>query len=198
MELKQLVDNFMLEHNYNFNIIEIFKTGSMVLKKVSPKDFDIVVIVDNLLEELSRYHIRQKTIIDNVNYDILFIDKRGAEKRLNFEYNTDYEKNFLLHNYFYAFREIEFGNSGIVFNMFLEKQKYLNIVKEIYSSSIGRAISKKYMGKFFVHYYVILKFYEHNNTIITDDMVKDINLLYSKSIEAEDLINQIDIKIRVI
>ena len=198
MEIKQIVDNFLLEKNYNLNILEIFKTGSNVYKKSATQDFDIVTIVDNLVEELSVEHIRQKITINEIKYDLLFIDKRTAEKRLSLEYDNDYEKSMLLFNYFYPFREIEFGNSNLAFNMFLQKEKYLKIVKEIYNNSIRKALDKWKIGKFFVHYYVILKFYENNNTIVTEDMLKDISLLYSRSVEAEDLINQIDMKIRVI
>lgn len=198
MEIKQIVDNFLLEKSYSLNILEIFKTGSSILKKEGSKDFDVIVIVDNLVEEISKVYFREKTTVNEVVYDLIFMDKTTLNKRMNLEYENDYEKSLLLFNYFHAFKEVEFGSSTQEFNMFLNKEAYLKIVKEIYVSSIGKAFDKYRIGKFFVHYYVILKFYEHNNTIITDDMIKDINLLYSRSIEAEDLINQIDIKIRVI
>ena len=50
-------------------------------------------------------------------------------------------------------------------------------------------------GKGFVHYYIIIKYYENNSTEFTEQMIREINILYNRLEGADDIISHVETKI---
>lgn len=188
MDIKKIVNDFLQENQYDIEIIEIFETGSKFLGYEMPLDVDVVIIGKNVVDFFLMGQMRFKKEIDDITYDLVFIDEKLAKKRLNFEFIMPYEKNQILYNYFYSFRKKIYGDSKLNFDFFNEKNRYMPFMKDLFQETIGKANDKWKIGKSFVHYYLILKFYENESFDIDNKMKEDIAKLYSGLEDCSDII----------
>jgi hypothetical protein len=195
MTLKEIAEDILLkEKELESTILEIFETGSQLFVEKN-NDLDYVVVCKNYKQR------RKKTVlqINNITYDILFIDELAVYAALNFDELYYVNKEIKIFNYFYEknIRKTIYGNFDIQWNMLDHKEKYLAYIKDRYINKSQMLIHKNRwkLGKAFIPYYIILSIYKNNKVEITDVMLKDIKQLYNKTEESESIINWIDANI---
>lgn len=180
MDLIQALKDKLIELNYSEAVITSASyVGSSVLVN-DYADVDIKVVCKNLPLDFRRVII----VLEEAKYDVLFMEEGYFNKCLNFENSIITNQ---LYNYFYSLDNTFYGEPTI-FDMFAHRDKYLNLIKEHYSTRYSINKLRPSIGKTFVHYYIILKMYENNSTEITEEIKRDIAMLYSGNEECLGLI----------
>lgn len=176
------------ENELQAQILEIYKTGSQLFHN-NNKDLDFVCVLSNYSKDRSKFIIEE----DDVKYDIILLNVNFLNSLLNLE-EVGQGERIKLYNYFYVFKEIVYGENQSSWDMFANKNEYLLEVKQIYMSGPKKAKNKWKFGKMFAHYYVILKIYENNFLGLTEEMKRDIEILYSfeDTKEINDIISWVD------
>lgn len=157
----------------NSTILEIHGVGSQLFRE-NPNDYDLIVICDNFSLKRKKKILK----IDNKTYDIAFYDLQSFINQLTFLETDDLHFAHRLFNYAYSLRIILEGNINYNWNIFDYREQYLSLIKTVYYEGIGKRVNRSRFTKSWVHYYIILKFYENNNTTITPEMLQDIRTLY--------------------
>lgn len=176
-------------------VVEVFKTGSQLFRD-NPVDLDYVIICENFPEGYKR----KKVQIDGLSYDFIFRSKEDYIKLLNFDFNDDggYEHS-ALYNYFYNVKEIIYGKWEYGWNILDFEEVYKSKLKDLYYKTVGKRVLRNHITKGWVHYYIILKIFDNNSLDITDEMLRDINTLYTATNgEAIPIINWIESQINKI
>jgi len=178
MDIKTYVEELLIKQREDRAVIlEIYKTGSQLLRS-DPNDLDFQVVCSGYSQRFTY----NKVEIDGVHHDLFIIDREALIRELTFGNDKYITADLKLWNYFHAIRESVYGNCNVGYDMLKYKEAYLAYIKEHYTKRIssGRPIASTY-GKIYVHYYMVLKIYENNNTAITDEMRAELELLYSNS-----------------
>jgi hypothetical protein len=182
----EIINNILEKENIqDSNVLEITNIGSRLLNKQNPGDMDYFITVNNLFEKSFRSHFK----IKKESLDLFFGDYNLLKDRLELNKMKEFDKFNILYNYAYSpgIKNIVYGDSGLTFDFFGHKTKYIDIVKELYHSSIGRrpySLGKYKLGKIFSHYYVIVKFYDNNTLEITTEMQSDLDRLYETPVDS--------------
>lgn len=167
-------NSLQVEHIYT-----IYKVGSQLFRK-TPKDLDFLI----LCEVVNGGRIKKQYKIDDMSYDLIFIDRDYLDKMFSFDYydgvslfNYQYSKDIV--EVVYSSQEIEtpffdlFGNSV--------EQQYKELLKEYLFNTIHKAIFHlEVMSKQISYLYTVLKIYELGTTNLPQNVYDDINNLYEK------------------
>jgi len=176
MDIKAHVEDVLIKMRENdAEIVEIYKTGSQLTRR-DPHDYDYEIICRNFKQ---RFKIIQHKEND-YTYDMFIIDEKALEYQLDFndEYYTQYRLK--LFNYLFAIRESIYGHYNNGWNMLDHREEYEQYVIKIYdinNSKVNPNTVKN--GKFYIHYYMILKLFENNSLELTDEIIENANALYS-------------------
>lgn len=193
MDIKEIAESLLQQQEENEAVIlEIFMTGSNVFELDRDTDKDYVVICDKFGQRRRRII----TTIDGVKYDVLFLDKKATIAALDFNNKIYIDKGYdnKLYNYFYdeQFRRKIYGDSGIQWSVLEHKKEYMSFVRDKMTKSNYHVLKDPWvLGKFFVHYYMILKIFENNSVEMTEQMKNDIKLLYGRTEQAGPIIQWI-------
>lgn len=179
-------EELIKQQEFDAEILEVFATGSQILKK-NPNDLDFIVIAEDF------YQRRRKVIFEDngINFDVTFVDIKAvkAQLDLNENYYTTYPNIF---NYFYNIRDTIYGGVDLGWNILDYKEDYFNYLKSSYKEQTSKILYKWKHGKVFVHYYIPLKMFENNSTELTAEMKADIEKLYSNTEEALTVIGWVE------
>ena len=189
LDIKTKAEELLVQERSNAEIVEIFKTGSQIFKD-NPKDLDYVIVCKNYEKQYSRIHLTHE---DQV-YDLIFRDEDYYYDLLSFNLESideGYIHN-LLFNYFVCFRDVIYGSWDLQWDILVYKDIYLNYIKAQYANTIGKRINRSKITKGWVHYYIILKIFDNNKVEITEEMLQDINTLYSSTEGTEAIIQWIE------
>jgi hypothetical protein len=194
MTLKEIAEDILLkEKELEATILEIFETGSQLFVERN-NDLDYVVVCKNYKQRRKKNLIQ----VDGITYDILFIDELAVYATLDFDELYYVNEKVKIYNYFWEknIRKTIYGSFDIKWNMLDHKDKYLAYIKDRYNKAQMSIHKDKWkLGKIFLPYYIILSIYKNNKVEITDDMLKDIIQLYSKTEESISIISWIDANI---
>lgn len=191
IDIKKLFEDIFQEQGYNdVEIKEIFKTGSQIFHRY-PNDLDFVAICSNY----PKRYFRKVIIIDNVKYDLIIRDELLIYELLSFDTSgnkTDGFNDVLLHNYFYCFRDVVYGNWDFTWNIFSYEDEYKRYLRLKYKNTVGKRIKREKLTKGWVHFYIILKIFSNKSLEITDEMSKDILNLYKSNGDVGKIIDWIE------
>lgn len=178
-DIKQIIEEMLIYHKMPYTKIKtIIKTGSQKLRE-NPKDLDFIVIVDGLYTD----RVKRIRALPDVTYDVIFMTESFHNKQLLFEI----EFNITKFNFFLDKDVIEIiyndGDDINTFDMFKEgvKEKYLDLLIKDYNNVVNNIINPetKY-SKWYVYAYIILKMYDNESSIITEEMKTNTNKIYNK------------------
>ena len=88
-------------------------------------------------------------------------------------------------------RDVIYGGVDLNWNMFEHQLEYMAYLNQHHIDTLGKSKVKYKYGKYYVHFYVIIKMFENNNTAITETMLADILTLYNATTECNPLIDWI-------
>jgi hypothetical protein len=206
MNIEILVQSILDEQEeIDASILEIFKTGSQLFTE-RETDVDFVVVCSGYQQRRGRVFRK----IDGVKYDIIIYDQAAILKSLDFssEFYFWREKSEKLYNYTRdsAIRQTVYGSPSFQWSMMEHKEEYLSYIAKRFNKNKNIDGSNPFysmvdhwkMGKHFVHYYTILKIYENGKVEITPEIIKEVELMYSQSPEAQPSIEWVLAKIKEI
>lgn len=185
-DIKQIIEEILIYHKMPYTKIKtIIKTGSQKLRE-NPKDLDFVVIVDGLYTD----RVKRVRILPDATYDVIFMTKSFYNKALSFEL----EYSLCKFNFFLDEDVIEIvyedGDTINTFDMFKEgiKEKYLDLLINDYNTVVNNIINPETNhSKWYVYAYIILKMYDNESSIITEEMKSNSNKIYNKQDNYLDL-----------
>jgi hypothetical protein len=179
MNIKQLAENLLIKQKEdNAVILEIFQTGSNVFNLGREKDNDYVIICENYGQRKRREFV----LDNNIKYDILIMDKKAVLASLDFDDYIYIQNDIKLFSYFYDdnIRKTVYGNANLNWSMLNHKEKYIKYIKDRFATTKYHILPDPWrLGKHLVHYYVVLKIYENNKAELTEQILLDIETLYS-------------------
>jgi len=186
MDIKKYIEEKLIEQNeLQAVILEISKTGSQLFND-TPNDLDYRIVCENY----SKMHTKIDADIDGVHYDFFIFDKEELNARLDFNDITILQPSVKLYNYFQEIREIVYGLYHTGWSMFEYEVEYKQYILNMYNEHNIASPPKPYRsGKYYAHYYIILKIYENQNTTLTNEMINDVKLLYKNTEECHSIIN---------
>lgn len=157
-------------------ILKIIKTGSQIFIG-DPSDLDYIVICKGYTQSRKRHHI----VRDGLIYDILIYDIRTLEVQFDFTSGAFASGPNKLYNYFYCLENtLIYGDPDIgTFDILKKAEDYKEYLLMRYSGSVGKLKVKTKFTKGFVHYYIILKIIKNQSVTITDEIKKNVNILYA-------------------
>jgi len=187
--LKFLKNELIEELEINSEIIEVSKVGS-VLYCSKPHDNDYLVLCRNYTQKKNNIKIHE----DGQYYDFFIYDIEEYRKKLSF--STAYRglgTFSMYHNVQEVLKERVFGDAKNDWNFFQYEQEYSDLLDDsIYSLAFDQSRKYAYVtGKNFVIPYIVIKFVENRNTILTKEMRKDIEQLRKGSENFLDIISWI-------
>lgn len=185
-DIKQIIEEMLIYHKMPYTKIKtIIRTGSQKLRE-NPKDLDFMVIVDGLYTD----RVRRVRMLPDVTYDVIFITESFYNKQLLFEIDFDITK----FNFFLTKGAIEIiyndGDNINTFDMFKEgvKEKYLNLLINDYNNVVSNIVNPETnYSKWYVYAYIILKMYNNESSIITEEIKSNSNKIYNKQNNYLDL-----------
>lgn len=196
MNIKNFVEDWFIKmREDNAVVLEIYETGSQLLRD-DPHDLDFEVICENFKQRFAIRQIEENGLI----YDIMIIDRLALIEQLDFN-SLHYVQNRLkMFNYMFAIRNTQFGASGIEWDMLEHESVYKSYLLETFVASKERTnIKTGYRrGKFYVHYYMVLKIYENNSIELTPDILSDVRKLYANTEDAHLVIDWVVEQIELI
>lgn len=177
--IKQIIEEMLVYHKMPYTKIKtIIKTGSQKLRD-NPQDLDFVVIVEGLYTE----RVKRVRMLPDVTYDVIFMTESFYNKALLFEL----EYKLCKFNFFLDKDVIEIiyndGDNINTFDMFKEgiKEKYLDLLINDHNTVVNNIINPEInYSKWYVYAYVILKMYDNESSIITEEMKSNSNKIYNK------------------
>jgi hypothetical protein len=176
MNIKDKAEEILLLEKEDAKILEIFKTGSQLLKEDTNNcnDLDFIVLCENYKQRLRRTHIKE----NNIDYEIKIMDITALEAQLDFnEFHYTLEDN-KIYSYFLHIRETIYGGYKIDWDMLEHEEEYKKYLCQRYNSFLRKITNRYKFSKSFVHFYIILKMFENNKTEITKEMQEKITKLY--------------------
>ena len=152
----------------------------------TPHDLDYQVVCSGFSQRFTYNKVKE----DGTSYDIFIIDRDALSRELTFGNPYYFKADLKIYNYFHAIRETIYGECDLPYDMLEYSDVYLPYIKTHYAKKtvIGSPLKYKY-GKFYVHYYMVLKIFENQSIVITEDMRADLELLYSNSKESHLVID---------
>ena len=166
--------SLQVEHIYT-----IYKVGSQLFRK-TPNDLDFLI----LCEVVNGGRIKKQYKIDDVVYDLIFINRDYLDKMFSFDYydgvslfNYQYSKDIV--EVVYSSQEIE----TLYFDPFGDgvEEKYKGLLKDYLLNTIHKAIFHlEVMSKQISYLYTVLKIYELGTTNLPQSVYDNINNLYEK------------------
>lgn len=166
----------------NFDILRISITGSAIFKGLEniDHDLDIRVICDTLSKDFIKLYYKD----ENYQYDIMVYTITLYKDNLEFKH----EHAMILYNYFHYLDFILFNKVEINWDIFDYEKEYMSFLKNklLKSSLFNTEKPIKWVGeKNFVHYYVILKFFENHSIELTEEIKRDVLKMYNKNGRAQ-------------
>lgn len=178
----------ILEHlTQTYTVLAIIKVGSQLYYD-NPADLDYLCIVKEPTPKKEFLEIGNKTV------DLLILNEIDYSNKINL---TETLPKHCLFNYQLTFSKTVYKKDNynlVLFDMFDKniKIKYLDILKPHYQNTLGRAIYDPILGKFYVHYYLILKMYEQNSAELAKEIIDDIISLRKSDNNVRGLIARIN------
>lgn len=179
-DIKQIIEEILIYHKMPYTKIKtIIKTGSQIIRE-NPNDLDFVVVVEGLHTD----QVKRSRVLPDVTYDVRFMTESFYNKALLFESDYYYISKF---NFFKDKNVIEIiyndGDNINTFDMFKEgvKEKYLELLINDYNNVVNSVINPETnYSKWYVYAYIILKMYDNESSVITEEMKSNSNKIYNK------------------
>ena len=187
MNIKEYIEDILvLQEETDAVILEISKIGSQLFRS-NPTDLDYIITCRDYTQRIGWHQIKE----DGILYDFFILDVDTIASQQNFE-DIDYiNMDIKLYAYTSQVKEIIYGGYTNEWNMFDHEKEYKQYIKKRYTNTSEKTIVRGTgyrPGKFYVHYYIILKIYENKVAEINEDMIKDVRLLYTSHGEDRNII----------
>ena len=185
MDIKTYVEELLIEQGELFTtILEISKTGSQLFND-DPNDLDFMIVCEGHSQMKTKVNVD----VDGVHYDLFIYDKEALLGRLDFN-DTTLPTHLKLYNYFQELREVVYGEYHTGWNMLDHEVDYKKYILDKYTKlNIEVPTAKRRHGKNYVHEYIILKIYENQSILLTEEIINNVKLLYSNGEECYPVID---------
>jgi len=184
----QLYENLLQELGItNYNILEIFETGSQLFKE-NPNDLDYIAV----LETFENNYIRKHITVDNVDYDLVIMDYTHYKNMLTKPIQENQFWKLYRYMYLPYFKKIVYGGVDFTFDLLSQKEETIAFMKELYQNTVGKSLNKINFAKSFVHYYILFAIFDKNDVSLTEEEKQNVVKLYKKDQTIISLINELD------
>lgn len=178
MDIKNYIDNLLLQQGEtDAVVVEIYKTGSQLFKE-GGKDLDYCVICTGLKQRYVMNIAREEGVI----YDFFILDVTAVEAQQDFNDMYYITPKIKIYAYTTQVKEVIYGGYNNGWDMMEHEEDYKKYLKDRYDNTLVTIIrgTNYRHGKFYAHYYLILKMYENQKAELTESMISDVNILYTQ------------------
>ena len=154
MNLKEYIEDLLIKQKeYDAKILEISTTGSQIFRD-NPGDLDYIAICEGYNQRRRKHFFKD----NGITYDLIIMDKSVFDSLYDFTEEHYVSPKLKFFNYFYKIRHTIYGGYDDGWNMFDHEIEYKKYIAKKFNETVNiRNSSFPSYGKFYVHYYIILK-----------------------------------------